>query len=86
MKKIALITGAAGGLGKSLATFLESEGWELIVTSRDATRLKEAFGNKHLQICADCATPEGVKTILDVAQDNALIPQAFAHCVGNIKL
>ncbi|MFM8798051.1 MAG: SDR family NAD(P)-dependent oxidoreductase [Fluviibacter sp.] len=86
MKKIALITGAAGGLGKSLANLLESEGWELVVTSRDAARLKEAFGDKHLQICADCATPEGVKSIFEIAQDNALIPQAFAHCVGNIKL
>lgn len=86
MKKIALITGAAGGLGKSLAELLESEGWQLIVTSRDAARLKDAYGDKHLQICADCATREGVKAIFDIAQDNALIPQAFAHCVGNIKL
>lgn len=86
MTKIALITGAAGGLGKTLADHLAAEGWQLIVTSRNADRLKDAFGDNHLQISADCATPDGVKKIFEVAQENGLIPQAFAHCVGNIKL
>lgn len=86
MTKVALITGAAGGLGKSLAEHLSADGWQLIVTSRDAERLESAYGDKHLQICADCSTPEGVKTIFKIAQENSIIPQAFAHCVGNIKL
>lgn len=86
MSKVALITGAAGGLGKSLADYLSAEGWQLIVTSRDADRLKNAYGEQHLQICADCATQDGVQRIFDIAQENALIPQAFAHCVGNIRL
>lgn len=86
MTKVALITGAAGGLGKSLADHLASEGWQLIVTSRDADRLKNAFGDQHLQITADCATPEGVSRIFEIAQEHSLIPQAFAHCVGNIRL
>lgn len=86
MKKIALITGAAGGLGKSLADHLAADEWELIVTSRDADRLKKAFGDKHLQICTDCSTREGARKIFEIAQGRALIPQAFAHCVGNIRL
>ena len=86
MNKIALITGAAGGLGKSLAHYLAGEGWQLIVTSRDRERLNEAFGDSHLQICADCATAEGAKKIIDTANEQGLIPQAFAHCVGNIRL
>lgn len=86
MTKIALITGAAGGLGKSLVDHLASEGWQLIVTSRDPDRLKNAFGDQHLQICADCATQEGVSRIFEIAQEHSLIPQSFAHCVGNIRL
>lgn len=86
MNKIALITGAAGGLGQSLAEYLSAEGWKLIVTSRDPERLKAAFGNDHLQICADCATAEGAKKIIETAYEQGLIPQAFAHCVGNIRL
>ena len=44
MNKIALITGAAGGLGQALANRLADEGWQLVVTSREAQRLKDAFG------------------------------------------
>ena len=86
MKKVALITGAAGGLGQSLANQLADEGWQLIVTSRDASRLEKVYGNKHLQISTDCSTQEGVNKIFEMASDNELIPQAFAHCVGNIRL
>lgn len=86
MSKIALITGAAGGLGRALANQLAAEGWQLIVTSRDQDRLSNAFGQNHLQICADCSTPEGAKKIIDIAKEHSLIPQAFAHCVGNIRL
>lgn len=86
MPKTALITGAAGGLGKSLADHLAADGWRLIVTSRDAERLKTAFGEDHLQICADCSTPEGARKMIEIANEHGLIPQAFAHCVGNIKL
>ncbi|MBU3656935.1 MAG: SDR family oxidoreductase [Rhodocyclaceae bacterium] len=86
MPKTALITGAAGGLGKSLADYLAADGWRLIVTSRDAERLKTAFGESHLQIGADCSTPEGARKIIEIANAHGLIPQAFAHCVGNIRL
>ena len=86
MTKIALITGAAGGLGKSLAEYLTEEGWQLVVTSRDAERLKDAFGDQHIQVCADCGTAAGAKKIFDTANELGVIPQAFAHCVGNIRL
>lgn len=86
MNKIALITGAAGGLGQALANRLADEGWQLVVTSREAQRLKDAFGDKHLQIATDCSTPEGAKHILEVAATQGLIPQALAHCAGNIRL
>lgn len=86
MNPIALITGAAGGLGQSLATKLAEAGWQLIVTSRDAQRLRDVYGDQHLQIAADCATPEGARQIIEAANAHGVVPQALAHCAGNIRL
>lgn len=86
MERIALITGAAGGLGQALADKLSVAGWKLIVTSRDGERLSHAYGNNHLQIVADCSTVAGVRHIFDVATANQMAPDALAHCVGNIRL
>lgn len=86
MNSVALITGAAGGLGQALAHRLAAEGWQLVVVSRDAGRLEAAFGNAHLQVVADCSTPAGVAQIFAEAAAAGLTPNALAHCVGNIRL
>lgn len=86
MEKIALITGAAGGLGQALAKKLVADGWQLILVSRESSRLKAAFGDAHLQIEADCTTPAGVKQIFATAKAQQMLPTALAHCVGNIRL
>ena len=86
MEKIALITGAAGGLGQSMASRLIAGGWRLIVSSRDGDRLAEVYGDQHLQIVADCSTVAGVRHIFEVAKAQQMLPTALAHCVGNIRL
>lgn len=86
MEKIALITGAAGGLGRALAAELAAEGWRLIVVSREAGRLAEAFGSAHLHIEADCSSVAGVQKVFEVAATHQMVPEALAHCVGNIRL
>jgi NAD(P)-dependent dehydrogenase (short-subunit alcohol dehydrogenase family) len=86
MSKVALITGAAGGLGRAVAERLHEEGWSLIVTSRSVSRLREAYGQAHLQLEADCSTVAGARYILEVATAETLLPTALAHCVGNIRL
>lgn len=86
MNKIALVTGAAGGVGRALVARLADEGWQLIVVSRDAGRLQDAFGQQHLQVEADCSTPAGARKILELARAQDLLPTALAHCVGNIRL
>lgn len=83
---IALITGAAGGLGSALAAQLSAAGWQLVVVSRDAARLRDAFGEDHLQIAADCSTAAGARQIMERAVAAGLRPTALAHCVGNIRL
>ena len=86
MNRIALVTGAAGGVGRAVVARLAAQGWQLIVTSREAEHLKAAFGDQHLQVAADCSTVAGAKQILHVAKDHQMIPSALAHCVGNIRL
>ncbi len=42
MQKIALITGATGGLGQAIAKKLLTDNWKLILVSRDLEKLKAA--------------------------------------------
>lgn len=86
MKNVALITGAAGGLGQAMAAKLTDAGYQLIVTSRDGARLAQAYGDQHLQIVADCSTVAGARHIFDMAKEHHVLPTALAHCVGNIRL
>lgn len=86
MERIALVTGAAGGLGQSVAARLAESGWRLIVTSRDGERLAGSFGDHPLQVVADCSSVAGERHIFAVAKAHRMLPTAFAHCVGNIRL
>jgi len=86
MNKIALVTGAAGGVGRAVVARLADQGWQLIVTSRRAEHLTAAFGDRHLQVVADCSTVAGARQILQAAKDHQMLPTALAHCVGNIRL
>lgn len=86
MDRIALVTGAAGGLGRAVVDRLAADGWRLVVVSRRAESLEAAFGDAHLQIAADCSTVAGAQHILRVAAERQMQPSALAHCVGNIRL
>lgn len=86
MNKIALVTGAAGGLGKQMAKTLAEDGWQLVVVSRQAAHLSEAYGEHFLQIEADCSTVAGARQIFRICKEMEIQPTALAHCVGNIRL
>ncbi|MES2900473.1 MAG: SDR family oxidoreductase [Pseudomonadota bacterium] len=86
MTKTALITGASGGVGRSLAAMLEADGWSLVLAGRDADKLRHVYGASHLQIEADCSTVDGARHIMASAAAQGALPTALAHCVGNIRL
>jgi NAD(P)-dependent dehydrogenase (short-subunit alcohol dehydrogenase family) len=86
MEKIALITGATGGVGQSLCKKLMADHWQLILVSRDQQQLASIYGNDHIGIAGDCTTMQGVKSIFEEIKANNLTPTALAHCVGNIHL
>lgn len=86
MSKLALITGASGGLGQALVKKLREDHWELILVGRDTEKLKAAYGVEHTQITADCSHTDGVKQLFEIITARNLAPTVLAHCVGNIKL
>jgi NAD(P)-dependent dehydrogenase (short-subunit alcohol dehydrogenase family) len=86
VSKLAIITGASGALGQALAEKLLLDHWLLILVGRDPEKLKAAYGDKHIQIIADCNDADGVKKIFELIKANQLNPTCLAHCVGNIKL
>lgn len=86
MEKIALVSGAAGGVGRAVAARLAADGWQLVLVSRDGARLRDAYGDKHLQIAADCSSVAGVRQIFERIGANGMQVTALAHCVGNIRL
>jgi len=86
MTKLALITGATGGLGQALAKKLLADNWQLIVVGRDADKLSAIYGDQHTQIGADCSTSSGVKALFEAISAEKHTPTALAHCIGNIRL
>ena len=86
MDKLALITGACGGLGQAVSKKLLEDGWKMVLVSRDQQQLKAIYGDNHIQIVGDCSSAEGIKLIFEGIKELGVIPTGLVHCVGNIKL
>lgn len=69
--KIALVTGAGSGIGKSVATALARAGWNTVFTGRRLDRLEEAVaeagqgGGRALAVACDVSRPEQVEKLFD---------------------
>ncbi|NLZ09842.1 MAG: SDR family NAD(P)-dependent oxidoreductase, partial [Alcaligenaceae bacterium] len=59
MNNVALVTGAAGGVGQAVTRCLADAGWVVVAVSRSAERLKAAFAADYEQVVADCSTASG---------------------------
>ena len=46
----ALITGASSGMGRDMANYLASFGYDLIVVSRDKKKLDELFNDLNVSV------------------------------------
>ena len=64
----ALITGASGGLGQSIARALHGQGATVVLTGRNEgalTTLKKALGDRAHVVVADLAQPSAAQTLMD---------------------
>jgi NAD(P)-dependent dehydrogenase (short-subunit alcohol dehydrogenase family) len=82
MTTIALVTGAAGGIGRALARQLQAAGCRVAAVGRDAGRLADVDADA--RIAADTTTPEGAAAAVAACRE-ALggAPTLLAHCVGS---
>ncbi|RIK38924.1 MAG: short-chain dehydrogenase [Chloroflexi bacterium] len=73
MKRVALITGASRGLGKTLATFLAGRGDNLVITARGVEALTtvagelEAYGGEVVALPGDVADPSHQRQLVAAA-------------------
>jgi probable F420-dependent oxidoreductase len=71
--KTALVTGAAGGLGRSCALRLAAEGADVVVCDLDASACKpvvddiQGFGRRGLAVAADVSDPAAVERLVSLA-------------------
>ena len=80
--RIALVTGARGGIGREVVARLRAEGHTVAAVGRDAATLAEVPADA--RITADTTTPEGAAEA--VAACTAQLggpPALMAHCVGS---
>lgn len=74
MQKVALITGASRGLGKTLATFLAGRGDDLIITARGAEALSATerelkdYGAQVIALSGDVSDPAHGRRLVAVAE------------------
>ena len=81
--KIALITGAGRGLGKSIATCLAERGATLVVNSRaenDLYTLTKEYGG--IYFCGDLSSNEGPAALLHFLEKEQIEPDIVVHNVG----
>lgn len=80
--RIALVTGARGGIGRELVARLRSSGHHVAAVGRDAALLADMPAEAH--IAADTTTPEGAAAAITACREKlGEAPTLLAHCVGS---
>ena len=62
----ALITGASSGMGRDMANYLASFGYDLIVVSRDKKKLDELFNDLNVDV-------KKIEMDLSITDNNSII-------------
>lgn len=78
---IALVTGAAGGIGRALVARLQARGVRVAAVSRDAARLADLPAE--IRIEADVTTPDGAARAQAETVSALGLPTLMAHLVGS---
>ena len=80
--RIALVTGARGGIGREVTARLRASGHRVAAVGRDAATLAEVEADAH--IAADTTTAEGAaQAIAECIAELGGAPTMLSHCVGS---
>jgi NAD(P)-dependent dehydrogenase (short-subunit alcohol dehydrogenase family) len=88
MNKIAMITGASGGLASAVVGKLSEKGWDVALVTRDLNRLVQnpAIAS-FCQIEADVSTAEGAAEAITLCEtEMGRSPDAMINCAGTILM
>ena len=88
MNKIAMITGASGGLAGAVANKLFEDGWHLALVTRDLNNLDQnTAASASCLIEADVSTPGGAESAVRQCQAAAgHTPDALINCAGSVLI
>jgi NAD(P)-dependent dehydrogenase (short-subunit alcohol dehydrogenase family) len=83
-----MITGASGGLGRAVAEALARSGWQLVLVSRDATKLvKNPTQPQARWVEADVSTADGASAAVKRCTElTGQPPDALVNCAGSVLL
>ncbi len=87
-RPIALITGAAGGLGRVLAADLAADGWDLALFGSDPERLADVEAglgldaDRVLRVAVDLREADAASAAIDAVYERFGRVDALAHLVG----
>jgi NAD(P)-dependent dehydrogenase (short-subunit alcohol dehydrogenase family) len=86
MNRIALITGASGGLANAVAQRLASDGWQPALVTRDLGKMAATPASACL-IEADVSTADGARLALSQCEsETGQTPSALINCAGSILM
>ena len=70
--KVALITGATGGIGGAIARKMKEAGATVVVSGRNTAKMDAEFGDEYIKIPCDLATEGGaVELIMNTIENSA---------------
>ena len=88
MNRIAMITGASGGLASTVASKLSDKGWQLALVTRDLNKLTQyPDASTCCLIEADVSTEAGASdAIARCKSETGQAPDALVNCAGSILM
>lgn len=85
-RKKAVVTGASSGIGRATAERFAQEGWDVCVTARRESRLRELVDRlppgRHLVVPGDYSDPRTAEAIAQEVRREWAVVDALANCAG----
>ena len=87
MERIAVITGASGGLGKAVGKRLKMSGWTIVRVGRDQQKLEDWEDKNDISIIADVSTSEGANLAIERCTEILGKPaNGLVNCAGSVLI